>query len=150
MAIYSVTGCCLLVADLERSIAFYTRKIGFELDRKAPGFAQYTSRKGVHLSTWEADHFYAETGLPHHGTQPFNKAMAGLLLPTRADVDAAYAELSARGVQFSYPPRLHEWNAYATYFDDPDGNIWEIFWWPQGDEAKAGPAAQERVQGGLA
>jgi catechol 2,3-dioxygenase-like lactoylglutathione lyase family enzyme len=147
MASYSITGCCLLVADLERSIAFYTRKIGFELDRKAPGFAQYKARQGVHLSTWEAGHFHAATGLPDHGARPLNKMMAALLLPSQAAVDAAYAELKERGVSFVHPPKRHAWNAYATYFDDPDGNIWEIFWWPKGDEDKAGTAAQQRVQG---
>jgi len=132
MQFLPVTGCCLLVGALERSVKFYTEQVGLELMRKAPGFGQYRPRNGVHLSNWEIDHFCAETGLPHHGKARVNKAMVGMQVDSRDAVDQAYRELGARGVVFAGPPRLHAWNCYAAYFDDPDGNIWEIYWWAAG------------------
>jgi glyoxylase I family protein len=47
-----------------------------------------------------------------------------------ADTDAAYAELSARGVPFHDPPRSFPPDAPSTriaFFKDPDGNLLELF-----------------------
>jgi catechol 2,3-dioxygenase-like lactoylglutathione lyase family enzyme len=127
-----VTGCCFLVGDLERSVAFYTERVGFELARKAPGFAQYRPQGGVHVSTWETAHFCGATGLPGAVPRRLNKAMGGLLVASASDVEAAYEQLRGRGVAFPKPPMLYEWNAYAAYFQDPDGNVWEIYCWGAG------------------
>jgi catechol 2,3-dioxygenase-like lactoylglutathione lyase family enzyme len=129
-----ITGCCLLVTDIDRSVSFYTEKVGFLLHRRAFGFAQYEPRNGVHLSNWQIDYFCEQTGLPRQEHRALHKAMPGMLLGSAAEVDAAYDELRARGVVFAKPPKLYPWNAYAAYFDDPDGTIWEIFHWGPGGE----------------
>jgi hypothetical protein len=127
-----ITGCCLLVGDRDRAVEFYTERVGLTLARKAPGFAQYRPRGGTHISTWELAHFCAETGIPFSEPQPLHKAMGGLLLASPAEVDAAYAALRGRGVAFPRPPKVYDWNAYAAYFADPDGNLWELFTWAPG------------------
>ena len=38
-----------------------------------------------------------------------------------ADVEKAYAELKARGVEFTSPPEKQPWGTFAV-FRDPDGN----------------------------
>jgi len=124
-----ITGCCLLVGDLERSVAFYTEQVGFVLARKALGFAQYRPQ-GVHISNWEFTNFCEETGLPLSGPRVLHKAMGGLIVASEADVDRAYELLRSRGVRFPKSPQLYPWNAYAAYFSDPDGNIWELYSWP--------------------
>ena len=137
----SISGCCLLVADIEVSTAFYTQQVGFELARTAVGFAQYRTIGGAHLSTWQSDHFYRETGLVSHGKQVLNKAMPALLFPNQTALETCYRELQSRGVVFKEAPRLYPWNAYCAYFDDPDGNIWELLWWPPDTGTKAPPSA---------
>jgi catechol 2,3-dioxygenase-like lactoylglutathione lyase family enzyme len=122
-----ISGCCLLIDDLDRSVAFYTDKMGLVLHRKAYGFAQYEPRRGVHLSTWQIDYFCEHVGLPRQVHHALHKAMPCVLMSSAAEVDAAYKELSSRGVKFASVPALYPWNAYACYFDDPDGNIWELF-----------------------
>jgi catechol 2,3-dioxygenase-like lactoylglutathione lyase family enzyme len=46
------------------------------------------------------------------------------------DIERAYGELSARGVEFYSPPRLFELGGYgkikAVYFSDPDGTTLEL------------------------
>ncbi|HEU5431329.1 MAG TPA: VOC family protein [Thermomicrobiales bacterium] len=39
------------------------------------------------------------------------------------DIDATYETLSARGVQFTEPVAVMPWGQKATWFADPDGNI---------------------------
>jgi uncharacterized glyoxalase superfamily protein PhnB len=42
------------------------------------------------------------------------------------DIDAAYEELSAKGVTFLRPPTDQPWGLRTAYFADPEGNLWEI------------------------
>ena len=144
---FVISGCCLLVVDIERSTAFYTQKIGFELARSAVGFAQYRTIGGAHLSTWQSDHSYRETGLVPQGEQVLNKTMPALLFPSQAALESCYLELQSRGVVFSGAPRWYPWKAYCAYFDDPDGNLWELLWWGADRDAKAPPAAVAHAQG---
>ena len=53
-------------------------------------------------------------------------------LPSPAEVDASYRELSGRGVPFQAPPADYEWNAYCCYFTGPDDEVWELYAWRQG------------------
>ena len=42
------------------------------------------------------------------------------------DVDKEYEELRSRGVNFVKPPTTHPWGQRIAYFEDPEGNLWEI------------------------
>jgi lactoylglutathione lyase len=50
----------------------------------------------------------------------------GLLAASVADVDAAYEELTAKGVTFLRPPTDQSWGLRTAHFVDPEGNTWEI------------------------
>jgi predicted enzyme related to lactoylglutathione lyase len=39
------------------------------------------------------------------------------------DIEQAYAELSARGVEFTSPPTPQDWGGVLAHFKDVDGNI---------------------------
>lgn len=39
------------------------------------------------------------------------------------DIESAYRDLQARGVEFSAPPEMHEWGGSLAHFADPDGNV---------------------------
>ena len=45
------------------------------------------------------------------------------------DVDAAYAELRGRGVEFIRAPEDRHGGMRCAHFKDPDGNVWEIRKW---------------------
>jgi uncharacterized glyoxalase superfamily protein PhnB len=51
-------------------------------------------------------------------------SLKGIVLET-ADIDRAYAELSARGVVFTDTVQEEMWGRFAA-FDDPDGNGWVL------------------------
>jgi uncharacterized glyoxalase superfamily protein PhnB len=42
------------------------------------------------------------------------------------DVDALYADLASKGVEFVREPVDREWGLRTAHFKDPDGNIWEL------------------------
>src|SRR5580698_4842794 len=99
---HAITDTCVLVRDLEASIAFYRDKLGFALQHRAPGFADFTGA-GHTLALWERKHI-AE----HAGVSVDLEASASLAIAIRlsdaAKVDAAYAELSEKGVTFVHAP----------------------------------------------
>ena len=127
---HAITDTCVLVRDLEASIAFYRDKLGFAPQHRAPGFADFTGA-GHTLALWERMHIAANTGVPVD-----LDASAGLViavkLPDVASLDAAYAELCAKGVAFIRPPANYPWNARCVYFAGPDGELWELYAWLAG------------------
>jgi uncharacterized glyoxalase superfamily protein PhnB len=40
-----------------------------------------------------------------------------------ADIDAAYLELTAKGVEFEMPPTRQPWGGTLALVKDPDGNV---------------------------
>ncbi|GCE50272.1 glyoxalase/bleomycin resistance protein/dioxygenase superfamily protein [Thermosporothrix hazakensis] len=53
-------------------------------------------------------------------------APRGLLAASVKNVDAAYEELTAKGVSFFRPPTDQPWGLRTAHFADPEGNLWEI------------------------
>jgi len=135
-----ITAPTLLVADIERSVAFYRDKVGLELFRTNEGFANFKMGDLI-LALWQRDHvqasiqFDADSAAANH----HNSIMA-CLLDSASAVDAHYQRLAENGVEFFYPPKAFPWNVYATYFTDPDGFVWEIFAWLEGGPEAGGHA----------
>lgn len=128
---HAISDICVLVADVERSVAFYTEKLGFRLLHRAPGFADFAGA-GVTLAVWESDHIGAHCAIATARAPGVHKALIAVCLPTPADVDACHAELSGNGVVFHGPPADHPWNARACYFAGPDDEVWELYAWLPG------------------
>jgi uncharacterized protein len=138
---HPITDTCVLVRDLEASIAFYRDKLGFALRHRAPGFADF-SGAGHTLALWERVHIAAHTGVSVDLDASASLVVA-VSLPDAASLDGAYAELSEKGVVFVRPPADYPWNARCVYFAGPDGELWELYaWLPGGAPGKiAGDAA---------
>lgn len=127
---HAISDVCVLVRNLEASIAFYRDRLGFRLAHRAPGFADF-SGAGLTLALWERGHLSAHTGTPVDPTAPSAMAIA-VKFESAAVLDAAHAELSAAGVAFVSPPAVYPWNAYCAYFAGPDGETWELYAWLPG------------------
>jgi predicted enzyme related to lactoylglutathione lyase len=114
----------VVVSDQDRSLAFYTQKLGFELQmdapmgqsrwiQLAPKGAQTSLVLGKPTEDMPAE-VYARTKANLGGFANFIFAVD--------DINATYAELSARGVEFEDKPAQQPWGWWAT-IKDPDGNI---------------------------
>ena len=109
------------VSDVDRAKAFYTEKVGFTADHDhrvsdAIRFVQLTppgSACSIALGTGLVD------------TPP--GSVQGLQLVV-ADIQAARAELVARGVDVSEVQQF-PWGSFV-FFSDPDGNRWAVQWRP--------------------
>ncbi|MDX3928529.1 MAG: VOC family protein [Shinella sp.] len=128
---YPITDICILVKDAQRSIDFYVGKLGFELNRRAAGFAEFNGA-GLTLACWEIAHLSEHTGVSSARAEGPHKACIAVRLPSPQAVDEAYAELTAKGVPFYDAPDDYGWNARCAYFTGPDDELWEIYAWKDG------------------
>ena len=121
----SLTQLNLVAMDFDASVMFY-RRLGLEVhERSAP----------------ELGHRHAEVALPggllleldnetlaaaYHagwrGPDRGSRAVLGFSVPTRADVDRVYAELTASGYRGRQQPYDAFWGARYAVVADPDGN----------------------------
>lgn len=126
----AITDVCILVDDIERTVDFYTNTLGFELRRRAEGFADFHG-VGVTLAAWELDHINEHTGVvsnqrAEHGV---NKVCVAVELQSPQLIDEICQALTDKGVKLLAPPKDYPWNARCAYFHDPDETLWEIYAW---------------------
>ncbi|MDP3063895.1 MAG: VOC family protein [Chloroflexota bacterium] len=123
------------VSDLERSIAFYTEKLGFRVDRRAEAkgaaIEQVIGIPGAHLLIahlllgdfdLELIQYMAPPGVKLD-TRTSNVGAAHIAFYTD-DLMKAYQEMKAQGVRFL--GSVTEGGPRGVYFQDPDGVALEL------------------------
>ena len=109
-------GLTLTVASVEKSVEFYSGKLGLKVEvNAAPAFAMIRVGSGTIglLSMQEAK----KEGVAE--TTPAQKAAIHVEFSTD-NLDGLYEDLKARGVAFHAPPHDEPWERSMTAFD-PDG-----------------------------
>ncbi len=113
----------LKVADIERSVTFYTDLLGFEVTQRMGNSAAFLSFDGYHhhlgLNTWESRGGHppapGTTGLYH----------LAVLYPTRKQLAQTLMRLVEAGVTLD--GAADHGVSEAIYLRDPDGNGVEIY-----------------------
>lgn len=137
----------ITVRDIDKAMAFYRDVLGFRVLADAVIAGEEADRltrlKGVRLRAvymgsnddmkgppLELLHFLepaADGGSPY--ARLTNPGITEVAFWVK-DIERAYDELSARGVEFYSPPQLFELGGYgkvkAVYFSDPDGTTLEL------------------------
>lgn len=102
------------VTDQDRALEFYTEKLGFTIYSDQPfSEEQRWIELGIAGSDTRVVLFTAEAHKPMIGG--WSNLTFGC-----DDVEAAYEELSRKGVEFVGPPETQAWGSFAL-FKDPDG-----------------------------
>lgn len=117
MTLY-IHSATVVVSDQAAALDFYTDKLGWEkvLDVPMGDEARFITVRPAGTTTQLA------LGLPGwlgEGKQPGGPTGISLTSP---DIDAAYNELSKRGVKFKGPVETMPWGGQGTWFYDLDGN----------------------------
>jgi catechol 2,3-dioxygenase-like lactoylglutathione lyase family enzyme len=123
-------GMTLTVEDVERSLGFYSGKLGLAVAwNAAPAFAMLRLGAGTIglLSVNEA----RKEGVAD--STPAQKQAIHVEFSTD-DLDALYEELKAKGVVFHQPPHDEPWERAMTAFD-PDGYAVEFAQGKRGENA---------------
>lgn len=123
----SITDIGLLVADIDRAVAFYHDTLGFAIKRRDLGFAELWT-EGVILCLWETADLVKAVPFAEKARRGPH-AMLAVRVERAELVDEIYRQLKAKGVDCRSEPVNHPWNARAFYFADPDDNWWEVYHW---------------------
>ena len=110
------------VSDVERAKAFYVEKVGFAVDHDT----QISDELRVVQLTPPGSACSIVIGT---GLAPMEPGSIKGLQLVVDDMDAAYAELSGRGVELTEVRELGRPGRPGfkfTYFSDPDGNAWAV------------------------
>lgn len=120
-------GTILAVADVDRSVAFYTDHLGFTVDAlyDDPPYATLT-REGVRLSLAEQGHDAPDRpGVKM--TVPADPARLPVVLVLEVDdARAIHRNLADAGVAFLAPTYAPPWGGLRFFVVDPDRYLVEI------------------------
>jgi catechol 2,3-dioxygenase-like lactoylglutathione lyase family enzyme len=111
--------------DVERSRRFYTDVLGGRLAFSGPGGLTYVALSNswiiINVGGGPTDDKPAVTlETPHDPDR-----VSSFLNIRVKDIDAVYAEWSARGAEFLTPPKHHQYET-RCYIRDPDGYLIEV------------------------
>jgi lactoylglutathione lyase len=115
----------LFAKDLARTRDFYRDVIGLKYKHGEEGVDAYfeIGPDGLLVISHDtADNLLSPADVDH---EPAHGARSVIVAPVE-DVDAAYEELRAKGVEFIRAPEDRHWGLRCAHFKDPEGNVWEI------------------------
>jgi lactoylglutathione lyase len=111
---------CLLVNDFEKSLAFYRDILGLEVNSTEGKFADF-KLEGTSLAIFEKE---AATAM---FPKKFMGNGGGVILAFQVDdVKKTCDDLKTKGIEIFEGPKTTPWGQTVAYFNDPDGNIWEV------------------------
>ena len=120
-------GAILAVADIERSLAFYRDRLGFEVEAvyDEPPYATL-ALAGTRLSLAQQGH-PADDRPGVEMSAPADPSRANVLLVVEVDdARADHARLSEASVRFLAEPYEPPWGGCRFFCVDPDGYLVEI------------------------
>ena len=133
MALDHVNAYALTVRDVIRCAEFYRDKLGLKLQELSDNFAylKFGEKGGPGLALVSADGLARE--IPRGRVRPEEKLLhRNYFAVFLDDADRAYQELSKNGVRFVQPPATRPNGQRYAFFEDPEGNLWEISHFPKG------------------
>src|SRR5688572_11207130 len=113
----------VIVENLDRALAFYIETLGLELGHRSGQFAQLATG-ATRLALYERSAMAKVLGSPLE--VPARSAPGFELGFKVSDVDAAFAELVARGAEAAVEPTDRPWGQRTAYVRDPDGHLIEL------------------------
>ena len=123
----------LKVSSIERSLAFYSGLLGFEIVTSYGDQAVFISAGGYHhhigLNTWHSK------GAPPAMKEGVGLYHTAILYPTRKELATIYERL--RAANYPMTGASDHGVSEALYLNDPDGNGVELYWdrpkeeWPR-------------------
>jgi catechol 2,3-dioxygenase-like lactoylglutathione lyase family enzyme len=150
--IHAVGAIGMTVGDMERSVAFYSRVLGFEkvsdVEVRGEDWERLQGVFGLRMrvvrmrlgdEAIELTEYLTPRGRPVPADSRSHDRWFQHVAIIVSDMDRAYARLREHRVEHASPApqRLPDWNPSAGgirafYFKDPDGHPLEILWFPPG------------------
>jgi len=112
------------VEDLERSVQFYEKGLGFPR-MESPLTVAFFTLNGSWLGLYGREALAEDAQVSAQGGG-FNSFALAHNVESDADVDELLAQAVSAGATLVKPGQKVFWGGYSGYFKDPDGHLWEI------------------------
>ncbi|NNN17695.1 MAG: VOC family protein [Thermoplasmata archaeon] len=122
----------LTVRDVKGCAEFYRDRLGFKLQELQDDFAYLTigEKGGPGVALVSAKGLALE--LSEERIRPVENVLhRNYFAVFLEDADRAYEELGRKGVRFVQPPATRSDGQRYAFFEDPEGNLWEISHFPK-------------------
>lgn len=122
-----VNALVIPVRDVEKCAMFYRDKLGFKLDQLEQEEAYLTIGTGGGLVLALKSLQLAAREISEERIRPGEETIKrNHCVVFVSDVDSTYNELSGKGVSFVRSPNTKQGGWRTAYFEDPEGNLWEL------------------------
>jgi lactoylglutathione lyase len=122
----------LTVRDVKQCADFYRDKVGLHLKELSDGFAYLTFRDGGGPGVALVSAAGLAQEIPRERVRPEASLLQrNYFAVFLEDADRAYEELRQKGVRFLQPPASRSDGQRYAFFEDPEGNLWEISHFPK-------------------
>jgi catechol 2,3-dioxygenase-like lactoylglutathione lyase family enzyme len=120
-------GAILAVANVERSVTFYSERLGFEVEAlyDDPPYATLACA-GARISLAEQGHPAEDRPGVTMNAPADPSSLQVVLVLEMSGVRDAYESLSAAGVPFLAEPYSPPWGGHRCFAIDPDGYLVEL------------------------
>lgn len=112
------------VEDIEKSIEFYQKGLGFPKIDSPPTVA-FFNLNGTWLGLYGKKDLAKDAHVSPDGSG-FNCFALAHNLATEKEVDKIFNEALLAGAVGIKKPQKVFWGGYSGYFKDPDGHLWEV------------------------
>jgi catechol 2,3-dioxygenase-like lactoylglutathione lyase family enzyme len=132
MVIDHLNAYALTVRDVKKCAEFYRDKLGLKLAELSDEFAylKFSEGSGAGLALVSAEGLARE--IPEERVRPeTNLTQRNYFAVFLDNADRAYEELRQNGVRFIQPPATRSNGQRFAFFEDPEGNLWEISHFPK-------------------
>jgi uncharacterized protein len=119
------------VTDLERAVQFYRDGLGWKTNgitgREFPygAVAYFDLQQGLKLALWPRKSISFDTKIPP-GTPDATALVLVHYVAHETEIGSILEKVIAAGGHVIKPVTDNFWKGSATYFQDPDGHLWEV------------------------
>lgn len=117
------------INDLERSLAFYEKGLGWKKSAESNENIAFFQLNGVVFALYPRK-LLAEDVLVHHEGTGFAGFTLAYNAKSEENVDEVLKLAEGIGGRIVKPGQKVFWGGYSGYFADPDGFIWEVAYNP--------------------
>lgn len=127
-----VNAFALVAKDVKKLAEFYRDKLGFRLLELSDEFAylKFSDEKGPGLAIVSREGFVKELA-ENSASNEINPGHGFYFASFLGNADKEAEELGRKGVHFATKPASRSDGQRYAFFEDPEGNMWEISHFPQ-------------------
>ena len=125
---YDISNVGLIVDDVVGAADYYSECYGHTRKQDIPEFVEFDGKKATFF-LWQRSHLSENIGEEKlkHAKYPL---MMAIFFETREDLDKAFQNLRNKNIiQFYVNRGFGPWSAYAAYYVDAYGFLWELYTW---------------------